>query len=68
VETENPAALNNLAYLISETPGGDLTQALTLAQKANQKLPQAPEIADTLGWIYLKKNLTDNALEIFATT
>ena len=23
------------------------------------------EFADTIGWIYLKKNLTDNALEIF---
>jgi predicted Zn-dependent protease len=28
-------------------------------------MPQATEIADTLGWIYLKKNLPDNALEIF---
>ena len=65
IETENPAALNNLAYLIAETPGGDLNQALTLAQRANQKLPQAAEIADTLGWIYLKKNLPDNAIEIF---
>ena len=24
-----------------------------------------PEVSDTLGWIYLKKNLPDNALEIF---
>ena len=23
------------------------------------------EISDTLGWIYLKKNLADNAIEIF---
>jgi len=65
VESENPIALNNLAYIMAETPGGDLDQALTLAQRANQKLPQATEIADTLGWIYLKKNLPDNALELF---
>jgi tetratricopeptide (TPR) repeat protein len=65
VESENPVALNNLAYLIAESVGGDLDQALTFAQRANQKLPQAPEIADTLGWIYLKKNLPDNAIEIF---
>jgi predicted Zn-dependent protease len=58
-------ALNNLAYIIAESPGGDLDQALTFAQRANQRLPQAVEIADTLGWIYLKKNLADNALEIF---
>jgi Flp pilus assembly protein TadD len=65
IESENPIALNNLAYIIAETAGGDLDQALTFAQRANQKLPQATEIADTLGWIYLKKNLSDNALEIF---
>lgn len=65
IESENPVALNNLAYIIAESPGGDLDQALTFAQRANQKLPQAVEIADTLGWIYLKKNLPDNALEIF---
>jgi tetratricopeptide (TPR) repeat protein len=23
------------------------------------------EVSDTLGWIYLKKNLTDNAIDIF---
>jgi tetratricopeptide (TPR) repeat protein len=65
IESENPVALNNLAYIIAESSGGDLDQALTFAQRANQKLPQAVEIADTLGWIYLKKNLPDNALEIF---
>jgi tetratricopeptide (TPR) repeat protein len=65
IESENPMALNNLAYIIAESTGGDLDQALTFAQRANQKLPQAAEIADTLGWIYLKKNLPDNALEIF---
>jgi len=33
---------------MAETPGGDLNQALTYAQRANQKQPQALEIADTL--------------------
>jgi tetratricopeptide (TPR) repeat protein len=65
IESENPIALNNLAFIIAESVGGDLDQALTFAQRANQKLPQAAEISDTLGWIYLKKNLPDNALEIF---
>jgi tetratricopeptide (TPR) repeat protein len=64
IDSENPVALNNLAYILAESAGGDLDQALTFAQRANQK-SQAPEIADTLGWIYLKKNLPDNALEIF---
>ncbi|MEO7649505.1 MAG: tetratricopeptide repeat protein, partial [Bryobacteraceae bacterium] len=65
IESENAIALNNLAYIIAESPGGDLDQALTFAQRAKQKLPQVEEIADTLGWIYLKKNLSDNAIEIF---
>jgi tetratricopeptide (TPR) repeat protein len=65
LESENPVALNNLAYIIAQSPGGDLDQALTFAQRANQSMPQQIEIADTLGWIYLKKNLPDNALEIF---
>jgi len=28
-------------------------------------LPNLNEVSDTLGWIYLKKNLTDNAIDIF---
>jgi tetratricopeptide (TPR) repeat protein len=56
--------LNNLAYLIAEH-NGDLDDALTKATKAKQLLPNTFEVADTLGWIYLKKNLSDNAIEIF---
>ena len=61
-------ALNNLAFGMAEHPenSGDLDQALSMAQRARQLLPTpVPEIYDTLGWIYLKKNLPDNALEIF---
>lgn len=63
-DPNNPIALNNLAYLITET-NGDLDLALTYAQRAKQKLPNFSEISDTLGWIYLKKNLTDNAMDTF---
>lgn len=65
LESENPIALNNLAFLIANTPGGDIEQALTYAQRAKQKQPNILEISDTLGLIYLKKNLADNAIEIF---
>jgi tetratricopeptide (TPR) repeat protein len=61
-------ALNNLAFGMAEHPenSGDLDQALSMAQRARQLLTTpVPEISDTLGWIYLKKNLPDNALEIF---
>jgi tetratricopeptide (TPR) repeat protein len=57
-------SLNNDAFLIAEH-GGDLDLALTRAQRATQLLPKYPEVADTLGWIYLKKNLSDNAIEYF---
>jgi tetratricopeptide (TPR) repeat protein len=56
--------LNNLAFLMAEH-NGDLDDALTKAQKAKQLLPNTYEVADTLGWIYLKKNLSDNAIDIF---
>jgi len=57
-------SLNNDAFLMAEH-GGDLDQALTKAIRATQLLPNYPEVADTLGWIYLKKNLSDQAIEIF---
>ena len=65
---DNPPALNNLAYRLAES-GQDLDQALTYAQRARAKVPPSSalsdEIADTLGWIYIKKNLADNAISIF---
>ncbi|HTM49099.1 MAG TPA: tetratricopeptide repeat protein [Bryobacteraceae bacterium] len=65
LQSENPVALNNLAYLIAER-NGDLDTALTFAQRARQKWPAVQEISDTVAWIYLKKNLTENAIEILA--
>ena len=49
-----PAA-NNLAWLLSEQ-GGNLDMALSYAQTAREQKPDDPHIADTLGWIYYKKN------------
>jgi tetratricopeptide (TPR) repeat protein len=56
--------LNNLAYLVADT-GGDLDEALHLAQQARQQLPDVPEVLDTIGWIYLKKDLPDSAARVF---
>jgi tetratricopeptide (TPR) repeat protein len=64
LQPDNPVALNNLAYTLAET-GGNLDEALTLAQRARQKLPQDLNVADTLGWIYIKKNLAGNAIDIY---
>lgn len=59
----NAALMNDLAYLIAES-GGDLDEALALAQKAVRASPDEPEMADTLASIYLKKNLNGSGLQI----
>jgi tetratricopeptide (TPR) repeat protein len=64
LDPNNAVALNNLAFLLAES-GGDLDEALTKAQRAKQLLPNLYEISDTLGWIYLKKNLSDQAIDVF---
>ena len=57
-------AANNLAYIYAEE-GGNLDVALQLAQAAKQKLPEVPEITDTVGWIYYKKELPGMAIPLF---
>lgn len=64
IDPNNAVVLNNLAYLLTST-GGNLDEALTLAQRAKQQLPNLQEVSDTIGWIYIKKNLSDSAIEIF---
>ena len=64
LDPENLQALNNLAYVLADT-GGNLDRALSLAQRAKQRMPQNFTVSDTLGWIYIKKNLNDSALGLF---
>ena len=61
---ENAAVMNNLAYLIVET-GGPPDQALKLAEQSVQKAPNQPNFLDTLGWIYLKKDMSGPAIQVF---
>ena len=63
-QPNNVVVLNNLAYMMAES-GTELDQALTLAQRAKQAMPEGVDVADTLGWIYIKKNLSDNAIDIY---
>jgi tetratricopeptide (TPR) repeat protein len=63
LQPDNPVALNNLAYSKADD-GVDLDQALTFAERARLKQPSDPNILDTLGLIYLKKNLTDDGLRL----
>ena len=55
-------ASNNLAWIYA-TSGGNLDVALNLAEAAKKQLPDQPEVNDTLGWIYYKKNLPKLAID-----
>jgi Flp pilus assembly protein TadD len=63
MEPNNPLVMNNLAFAIL-TAGGDLDEALRLALRAHQLLPDLAEVDDTLGAIYVKRHETDKALEV----
>jgi tetratricopeptide (TPR) repeat protein len=64
LKSDDPVLLNNDAYLMAEH-GGDLDQALSMAVKAKQLLPNLSEVSDTLGWIYLKKQMSQEAISVF---
>ena len=64
LDPNNFVALNNLAYMMV-VHNGDVDLALTYVQKAKQYAPNNPDIDDTLGLIYMKKNQHDNAIRIF---
>jgi tetratricopeptide (TPR) repeat protein len=56
-------AINNLAWAYAEQ--GRLDEALTLATKAQSLLRQRPEADDTLGWVYLKRVQSRDAITAF---
>jgi tetratricopeptide (TPR) repeat protein len=64
IQPDHALALNNLAYAKAQE-GVDLDQALTMSQKARQEMPNSPSVSDTLGWIYVKKNLSDDAVRMY---
>lgn len=47
-------AKNNLAYLLAEA-GKQLDRALQLAREAHGQMPGSPHVADTLGWVLVKR-------------
>jgi tetratricopeptide (TPR) repeat protein len=63
---DNPLALNNLALLLANDPTA-LDKALGYALHAQRLMPQSMEVADTVGWIYLKQNKPASAAELFKT-
>jgi len=59
--SDNPAVLNNLAWLLHEE--GD-AKAVEYAQKAYDLAPDQGAIADTLGWLYVQNGRNEQGLEI----
>ena len=57
--------MNNLAYTLLDT-GGPVDEAKALVEHALQKAPKNPDFADTLGLVYLKKNLGGSAAQVFS--
>jgi len=67
IQPNNPNALNDLSYLMAQS-GENFDEALTLARRGTQFATDQNlknSLQDTLGSIYLKKNMYDSALQSF---
>jgi predicted Zn-dependent protease len=62
-DPQNSVLLNNLAFLLAEA-GGNLDEALQLAQRGLQKEPDDAHLWDTTAWIYIKKSQAQAAASI----
>lgn len=66
LQPSNPIILNNLAYSLAESgKGPELDEALQAGQRAVTLRPKELDYRDTLGWVYLKKQNVDSAIQIF---
>lgn len=65
IDPKNAMAANNLAWIISNEPNGDLGEAQRLAHIAQEQLPLDPDVNDTLGWVYYKKKAYSLAVSRF---
>jgi tetratricopeptide (TPR) repeat protein len=60
----DPLASNNLANVMLQQ-GGNLDTALALAQTARRGMPNSPDAADTLGWVYYQQKAYQPAIDLF---
>ena len=63
IDASAAVAANNLAWLMADRDE-NLELALQLAQVAYAGLPIVPEVADTLAWVYYKRDMTSLAVPI----
>jgi Flp pilus assembly protein TadD len=66
IDPTSPVAANNLAWIYVASDR-NMARALDLARTALRGLPDDPNVHDTLGWIYYKQNLTDDAIRHLET-
>jgi tetratricopeptide (TPR) repeat protein len=64
LDPEAPVAANNLAWLYASTDD-QLDRALELALRAKARLPDRPEINDTIGWVYYRRGMATDAIQYF---
>lgn len=57
---DNPTALNGLGYVLA-TENRELARAMSLVKDALKYSPNSPAYLDSLGWIYFKMGLVDDA-------
>jgi len=60
INPSSPSALNGLGYVLACTER-DLVRALTLCKRAFDMHPKSAAFADSLGWVYYKLGLLDEA-------
>jgi Flp pilus assembly protein TadD len=65
LDPDNAIAMNNLAFLLAESDSS-LDEALALVRRAMVLMPESAEIADTAGWVHLKRRENDAAISLFA--
>jgi Tfp pilus assembly protein PilF len=65
LDPDDAVAMNNLAFLLAGR-GADLDQALALATRAAELMPDDADMIDTAGWVQLKRKQADAAIGLFA--
>lgn len=62
VDGENATSLNGLGYVLA-VEGKDLTQALSYCKKALSHAPSSGAVLDSMGFVYMKLGLKNDALK-----
>ena len=62
IRPDEPVAANNLAALYGEHGKGNAEEAMRLGQDVVRRFPNEPGFADTLGWVYYRKELYQDAV------